>query len=66
MIEGLKRLVIKEEIEEDETPIYKNKWVIIGLILLLSGLTWWYFGDDIKPYFYPGGDAPRFRRKRYF
>jgi hypothetical protein len=25
MIEGLKRLVIKEEIEEDETPIYKNK-----------------------------------------
>jgi hypothetical protein len=36
-----------EEIKED-TPIYKNKYVIIGGILILSGLTW-YFYDDLKP-----------------
>jgi len=70
LTEGFKRLIIKEEpkIDEDETPLYKNKWVIIGLILLLAGLTWWYFGDDIKPFFPgAGGDGGNIsRRKRLF
>jgi hypothetical protein len=69
MIEGFKKLVIKEEIkiEEDDTPIYKNKWVLIAIILMLSGLTWWYFGDEIKPFLFPTDGGPRFRRhKRFF
>jgi len=37
----------KEEIQKD-TPFYKNKYIIIGGILILSGLTW-YFYDDLKP-----------------
>jgi hypothetical protein len=36
-----------EEIKED-TPLYKNKYVIIGGILILSCLSW-YFYDDLKP-----------------
>jgi hypothetical protein len=30
---------IKEDIIQEETPLYKNKYVIIGGILFLSGLT---------------------------
>jgi hypothetical protein len=33
---------------EEDTPLYKNKYVIIGGILILSCLSW-YFYDDIKP-----------------
>jgi hypothetical protein len=42
--------IIHNEPEEikDETPIYKNKYVIIGGILILSCLTW-YFYDDLRP-----------------
>ena len=36
-----------EPIKED-TPLYKNKYVIIGGILVLSCLSW-YFYDDIRP-----------------
>jgi hypothetical protein len=35
-------------IEEKHTPFYENKYVIIGGILVLSCLAW-YFYDDIKP-----------------
>ena len=49
IIERFKRLIHKEEvIQEDNTPYYKNKYVIIAGLLVLSGLTW-YFHDDIKP-----------------
>jgi hypothetical protein len=51
LTEGIKRLIIKDEPQlEEDTPIYKNKWVVIAAILLLSGLTWWYFGDSIKQF----------------
>nr|YP_010165710.1 hypothetical protein K8L25_mgp10 [Lactarius trivialis]QRN74282.1 hypothetical protein [Lactarius trivialis] len=33
---------------EEDTPLYKNKYVIIGGLLIISGLTW-YFYDDLKP-----------------
>jgi hypothetical protein len=40
IIERFKQIVHKEpEIIEDDTPYYKNKYVIIGGILLLSCLT---------------------------
>jgi hypothetical protein len=64
-----------EEIKED-TPIYKNKYVIIGGILILSGLTW-YFYDDLKPIgssilawinssrSQPGGDSSNSRYDSY-
>jgi hypothetical protein len=62
MIEGFKKLVIKEEPQiEEDTPIYKNKWVIIAAILLISGLTWWYFGDSIKQFSTTG--YSEFKRK---
>jgi hypothetical protein len=40
IIERFKQIVHKEpEIVEEDTPFYKNKYVIIGGILILSGLT---------------------------
>jgi hypothetical protein len=40
---------VKESIvQEENTPLYKNKYVIIGGILVLSCLSW-YFYDDIRP-----------------
>nr|AWB36250.1 hypothetical protein [Lactarius sp. (in: basidiomycete fungi)] len=57
LTEGFKRLIIKEEPQiEEDTPIYKNKWAIIAVIWLLSGLGWWYFGDNIKDYFFKPSD----------
>jgi hypothetical protein len=57
IVEGFKKLIIKEEPQiEDDSPLYKNKWAIIAVILLLSGLGWWYFGDNIKSYFFKPSD----------
>nr|AWX52917.1 hypothetical protein [Lactarius sp. (in: basidiomycete fungi)] len=62
LTEGIKRLIIKEEPQiEEDTPIYKNKWVIIAAILLISGLTWWYFGDNLKQFTTTG--YSEFKRK---
>lgn len=41
--------IIPEVIPEEKTPYYKNKYVIIAGLLMLSGITW-YFYDDIKPF----------------
>lgn len=38
-----------EVIIEDETPIYKNKYVITAAILILLGLSYWSFKDSIDP-----------------
>ena len=55
IIERYKKIIQKEEIkeeipeiQEENTPYYKNKYVIIGGILILSCLTW-YFYEDISP-----------------
>lgn len=50
IIERFKQIVHKEPevIKDEDTPLYKNKYVVIGGILILSGLTW-YFYDDLKP-----------------
>jgi len=57
IIERFRKVINKpEEISTQEeipvvdkpTPFYENKYVIIGGILILSGLAW-YFYDDIKP-----------------
>lgn len=52
IFERFNKLIHKEKeeinIEEENTLLYKNKYVIIGGILILSGLTW-YFYDDIRP-----------------
>ena len=54
IIERYKKLIHREEIkpeitqEEENTPYYKNKYVIIASLLILSGITW-YFYDDIRP-----------------
>jgi hypothetical protein len=39
----------QEEIIED-TPFYKNKYLIWGTFLLISGVTYYYCGDEIKVY----------------
>nr|YP_009498239.1 hypothetical protein [Lactifluus piperatus]AWX53025.1 hypothetical protein [Lactifluus piperatus] len=38
-----------EVITEDETPIYKNKYVIAAAILILLSLSYWNFKDSIDP-----------------
>jgi hypothetical protein len=49
IIERFTKIIHKdEEVIEENTPLYKNKYVIIAGILILSGLTW-YFYDDLKP-----------------
>jgi hypothetical protein len=56
IIERFSKIIHKEPIEvsepieiiEENTPLYQNKYVIIGGILILSCLSW-YFYDDIKP-----------------
>jgi hypothetical protein len=56
IIERFNQIIHKEPIEVKETielpeennPLYKNKYVIIGGILVLSCLSW-YFYDDLKP-----------------
>ena len=42
-------VITPEVIQEEKTPYYKNKYVIIAGLLMLSGITW-YFYDDIKPF----------------
>jgi hypothetical protein len=51
IIERFKQLINKDQdeiIQDENTPYYKNKYVILAGLLVLSGLTW-YFYDDIKP-----------------
>jgi hypothetical protein len=49
IFERFNKIINKEpEVIEDDTPIYKNKYVIIGGMLVLSCLAW-YFYDDLKP-----------------
>jgi hypothetical protein len=56
IIERFNQIIHKEpievketlEIQEENNPLYKNKYVIIGGILVLSCLSW-YFYDDLKP-----------------
>jgi hypothetical protein len=38
----------EQEIIEENSPFYKNKYFIYGTFLLISGLTYYYFGDEIK------------------
>jgi hypothetical protein len=47
--EEVKPEIIQEVIQEEKTPYYKNKYVIIAGLLMLSGITW-YFYDEIKPF----------------
>jgi len=59
IIERFRKIINKPEeipitgdipvIEDKSTPFYENKYIIIGGILILSGLAW-YFYDDLKPY----------------
>jgi len=51
IIERFKQLINKDQdeiIQDENTPYYKNKYVILAGLLILSGITW-YFYDDIKP-----------------
>ena len=56
IIERYKKIIHGEEIKsevtpeviQENTPYYKNKYVIIAGLLMLSGLAW-YFADDIRP-----------------
>jgi hypothetical protein len=38
----------EQEIIEEDKPFYTNKCFIYGTFLLISGLTYYYFGDEIK------------------
>jgi hypothetical protein len=42
--------IINNEPQVEETPFYANKYLIMGSFLLISGLTYYYFGDEIKVY----------------
>lgn len=52
IIERFTKIIHKEEVKpeviQDDTPYYKNKYIIIAGLLILSGITW-YFYDDIRP-----------------
>jgi hypothetical protein len=51
IIERFNKIINNEpEVIEDNTPIYKNKYFIMGSFLLISGLTYYYFGDEVKTY----------------
>jgi hypothetical protein len=39
---------VKPEVIQEDTPYYKNKYIIIAGLLILAGITW-YFYDDIRP-----------------
>jgi hypothetical protein len=51
VIERIKDIIQGEPeiIVEDDTPIYKNKYVITAAILILLGLSYWYFKDSVDP-----------------
>lgn len=51
LVQRIKEIIHREPevITEDETPIYKNRYVITVAILLLLGLTYWGFKDSIDP-----------------
>jgi len=53
IIERFKQIIHNEQdqeiIQDENTPYYKNKYVIIAGMLILSGITWYYF-DDLRPY----------------
>jgi hypothetical protein len=53
-----------EVIIEDETPIYKNRYVITLAILLLLGLTYWGFKDSIDPVISDSIEKLQFFRSR--
>jgi hypothetical protein len=40
----------EEEIIQENAPFYYNKYFIYGTFLLISGVTYYYFGDEIKVY----------------
>ena len=61
MVEGIKKLIIKEPEIIEEDPIIKKRYVILGLLLILAGLTWWYYGDSISPIISSG--INKFKRK---
>lgn len=52
IIERFTKIIHKEdniqEVIQEDSPYYKNKYIIIAGLLLLSGITW-YFYDDIRP-----------------
>lgn len=48
IIERFNKIINKDDEIEENNPIYKNKYAIIAGILILSGLTW-YFYDDVIP-----------------
>jgi hypothetical protein len=56
IIERFSKIVLKEEEEvteveiTEDSPIYKNKYFIYATFLLISGVAYYYFGDEIKVY----------------
>jgi hypothetical protein len=50
IIERFNQIIHKEEIKEDNSPFYQNKFFIWGSFLLISAVTYYYFGDEIKVY----------------
>lgn len=51
IIERFTKIIHNEpEITKEDDPFYKNKYFILGTFLLISGLTYYYFGDEIKTY----------------
>jgi len=51
----------QEEVIED-TPFYKNKYFIYGTVFVISCLTYYYFGEEIKVYSISAWDWLRSRR----
>jgi hypothetical protein len=48
IIERYTKIIHNEIIPEENESFYKNKYIILAALLLLSGVTW-YFWDDIRP-----------------
>jgi hypothetical protein len=49
-IERFNQIIYKEEIKPEDTSIFTNKYFIWGSFLLISGVAYYYFGDEIKVY----------------
>jgi hypothetical protein len=50
IVERFNKIVDKPEPIIEDTPFYYNKYFIYGTFLLISGVTYYYFGDEIKVY----------------
>jgi hypothetical protein len=50
IIERFTKIIHNEPEIEENTPLYRNKYFIWGSFLLISAVTYYYFGEEIKVY----------------